>query len=733
VNRALAFTSLTGAVLLATYAILFVGTEAGWLIPLVRLANVIAMSAVILLWVRQLTRQLDLIDAASIAFVVAVGLSTVTALIPRLSADAFFGVLACAALLGVVRRIEHVHRQNLVTAMALLGVVVSVALLLIWGAEWLRWIIQTGTPPSLELPLPRGPFGHRHDAAILVGLLAPAVAATWGSRYRASRVATGSVMGLMAVVIFMSGGRAVWLGAVVATTATVVMTGQIHAVARWLRAHLVFVAGAVVVVVAAALATGLGGPVGERLTSLETVDMRMAIWRAAADVFLRAPIFGSGPGTFAFAMHTTDYFDRAVFAPKHADNLYVQLFSELGVIGVICVGVLVAAILRAWTQRRPPTEAVWALVFAAVAGLGHNPSALGFGAILISVWAGVSSPTEPALRASRVSPLQWLAPVAVAVIGLVPILTASFATFAFERARADANDGAAVEAIDAADEAVALDPGFPLYVRQRAELHLRVGDIEGAVADAAGAVALNRFDDASLRVLAVALGAHGDTGAALATAERAAELQRSDPMNQVLVAIFADSTRRLDVRDEALLAAATLTPWMSADPALEQRFPDLSVPDLVAAAADRAAEGRWLDTADARWPQAMAAINSPKSGEYDTPQRAMVLGLDCQIDQALATLEDAEAADREGTPDFAYVEALMRRLAGTSNDAVDYEPLDTISASPLGDPLEDEARYSRLVPTPWLGVAAPSDVGGRLAWLADPAAASARVRGSACG
>lgn len=165
-------------------------------------------------------------------------------------------------------------------------------------------------------------------------------------------VASGSRGGLLALLA----GLAVWL---------LLLQKRTRSRTRW---------GAIglVAVLVLALVLGAGGLVIDRLVEAKREwpqFSKIDIWRQSLALFSRFVLFGTGWGTFATAFnhYKSSGGDSTVL---HAENDYLQLLVETGLIGAMVLGLVLSRALRAslqfaWRETMAEPE----LVFGAVAGL----------------------------------------------------------------------------------------------------------------------------------------------------------------------------------------------------------------------------------------------------------------------------------------------------------------------------------------------------------------------------
>jgi O-antigen ligase len=277
-----------------------------------------------------------------------------------------------------------------------------------------------------------------------------------------------------------------------------------------------FAAGAVVLIVALAWATGLPGQLTDRWTDTDTVgaerlgsastEGRGEYWSSALEANATAPLTGIGPGTFEYwwARNSVPGFNFI----RDAHSLYMETLAELGIIGftliVLTIGAVLAAGLRgaltAHPERRSQLAGVVAscVAFAAFAGIDWVwevpvlPVAFVLlAAALLGGWTastaktgegGATGPNPFAPRPRRAVfriGLAGLATLSSIVIGL-PLASVEEVRSSEERLASGELDSA----LDAAERAESLQPYAATPKVQQAVVLERSGDLTGAAAAA---------------------------------------------------------------------------------------------------------------------------------------------------------------------------------------------------------------------------------------------------------
>jgi tetratricopeptide (TPR) repeat protein len=410
----------------------------------------------------------------------------------------------------------------------------------------------------------------------------------WIGRITPLRAAMATVVGIVTLlIVLVDGSRAVWLAMVVASATLIVPV----ALKRWPRdisgqAALGLVLAAGVAVVAA---SGILGIVLERLLTGGTVAARWAMWGPLTDAWLSKPVAGYGPGSFAWVLQQTDYFDTNTFAPRHPDSAIFQLLPEAGLLGAAA---LLVVLVTLWSPifRGRSVAARWVLIAFAVAGVGANPTDFGFLVAVAIAWVAFAIPREPAGPVQAPAAHRLTKATLVASFGVVAV--AWTATAAADVSYLSARSAIGVERLDEAipqlELARSLDPGMALYARQFGTAQLLTDDAPAAILNLEDAVQLNPSDDLAWRALALAHSASGDSDSAWAALKRAIDTQRSDPTNLLLAARWEMETGRDAEALTTLGEVVQAWPEIVAAPGwIEFLPPSISTLDVVETALDR--------------------------------------------------------------------------------------------------------------------------------------------------
>ena len=310
---------------------------------------------------------------------------------------AAFGAMAATASLLAGRRIAFLH------ILAVLGTAVGIA-------GWIsQWKIPQGDTIWWFIPIPHAPtssvgcFLNRNHFGGFIAMLCPVTLALAHDAAVRKKwfvlLYTLTLTGIMAAIVALSLSR----GAMLALGAGLVALSGIiafrHSVA-WGGIFLaVLLAGGMVI-------AGQSTVVRDRLAgihhpaSLDSVQSRLAEWRESLRVWHHYPLFGAGMN--ALRMVYPQYRQTSVSARLiHAENEYVQMLVEGGVVGV---GLALALLAVARSRLRESPGAIPDVIKIAVAGaltvtgihcFVDFPAHLPLYAMVLGSLAGLALPANP--------------------------------------------------------------------------------------------------------------------------------------------------------------------------------------------------------------------------------------------------------------------------------------------------------------------------------------------------
>jgi O-antigen ligase len=698
--------------------------------------NAVIGGVLVVWWIVLVRRGNDIVDLLVVGGLVAFLVACTAAKYPRQAFDAATAALVWGGAFGVARRALADPEQRLLCLrlLALCGVVLGAVFLFAWGRVWLDWLGLAGGVPPLDLTLPAHIYRHYYVVAMLLAALAPACA--YLLRDRVLRYPAALAVTITVTLAVLSGSRTVWLAAVIAVLAAVVLFGPP-------RRPLVAIAAVVAGIGIVALASGLLPPVVERLVASGTVGYRLDIWRSAAQIWSEHPLTGIGPGSISIGLTLTDLLSHYSFNNRHADSAIIQLAAEGGIVGIAGGALATAGVLFGRRRSLPGARmALLGLILLAGMSLTNNPTDSPNLVAIIVCYAALVAPYEPRERrqvdqsSTRQSFSAGAAWVAAGVVGLAVALV-NLAAMSHASGRSSAVAGSWTDAARQLAVATALDPAMALYHRERGLVLMEIGsDPPAALRELEFAVQLNPADASALRAVAVQRVATEEGEGANEAARRAAEVRPLFAENWITLALVSDG----EEARAALVEALVLAPWLPGSSAWPEHVADqaglLAALDEAAALAGTRPAPRdpislvWLDAFTS------APIAVPDAG----PLRALKLVLTCDL--AGADMEFAAMrGDWVDTTAGIVGRVMLARL--TSDPAAD-ELIQTAALqqpdlgaaargfastySLLTDPVADAQLYRRLGIGPASpGPAVPRTPDALGEWMTAPRESAARV------
>lgn len=542
----------------------------------------------------------------------AYALSAVTSQRPRLSLEPMLGGLALALsfvfLTALLRDPWFRRRAGALAVIAAL--VVTIGYLASVAFEWVLFYRLTGQPglPPLRPSWGDLNLGSPNVVATVVMLLVPLAAAILAERAR--RIWPSLLLGILGVVaVFITGSRGAYLGA---GLGVVVGAGllALRSRSRFSARGLVALVRHRPILLAPAGLLVLAGIAAAPLVALRFAQggdsLRLDLWRSAAAIFVQHPVLGGGPGTWVQLKVETTPPGVPNLILAHAHNLYVQAAAELGVLGLLALGLLAVAVVRRLllgvVRGGPDTHAV-AVAAGLAAFLGQslvdnlvNLPSVCLLVMTIAAWADagpdavdrLAAPTGPAapIRGERLRLGVVLASLA-ALVAAVPTL------IRLDQAAGVQVAGNAVlyqdpgAALARYDEALALDPDLTLYSIQRATALGRLGRLAEARDQLAAAVRLDSvgINLISLASLELAL---GDRGNALAHIRLAIDRAPGDLTIVLNAGLFAVRLGERQLALEQLSMAVNLRPAIAGLPLFDDASGIIERADVIARARELA-------------------------------------------------------------------------------------------------------------------------------------------------
>jgi O-antigen ligase/tetratricopeptide (TPR) repeat protein len=443
--------------------------------------------------------------------------------------------------------------------------VVAIGYLIQVGSEWATWwgIIDRFAIPPLRPSFAALFLGSPNLIATALMLWAPLVVVLALARYP-RWIGLGLALA-SAAAAFVSGSRGAYLGiglgVLVAFVLYTTRRGSLRAIATLLATSirqrpLALVPGVGVIAVGAVLAPSVilrfaqGGG-----------DLRIDLWKSAITIFGQHPILGAGPGTWVQLKVAANPPGVPNLILPHAHDMYVQAAAELGIVGLLALGLLAVAVVRrlwaAWRSERWLEAGAVIASLAALAGqsIVDNFSNLPFVCLMVVTlvaWVdgglaqGEAEPAALAQRGVRGARDRWQRGLLVPAVGLIAIVVAIPNLLRINRAAALAEQGSEAAlhgywqiALDGFDAARSADPGFTLYEIQTAGALARAGRTAEARDLLAHSV---EADPVPINVIGVAAleASLGDRQAALAHVRDAVALGIGNPVVALNAGLVAE-------------------------------------------------------------------------------------------------------------------------------------------------------------------------------------------------
>lgn len=433
--------------------------------------------------------------------------------------------------------------------------------------------VVAGRIPLLGLPL--DPTSFRADAtlgnptilgAFLALLLPLALHELLQARSMTDRVIFANATIVIALGVTVSLTRSAWIGAAV---------GMVMVLISWRPRR----AGMVVGVLGALVILGVSGsivfsrigghitapgPVQAVITRAESLahplqgtgGIRLHVWKDTMALIAARPVVGYGPDSFGMvypAFQTGNWQPGVLFDRPHEEVL--QVAATQGMISVAAYLLILGALLRAFWRGRHQHGAV-ALLAAIIAYEG--PTQMNFSlasaevpfllflAAAVTIWAGPGRPhtvrlTAPTLRIAGAA----MVTAAAAVVAVLAIARPFAADAQYLVATEAWNNGDTTLARQAVADARALAPAESEYAILAGDLALDLDNNGTPAPDANYPAARRQYEDAvrlgtfspePFRELARTYRALGLRDQAIATAQKAVQLNRFDPANAAVLA-----------------------------------------------------------------------------------------------------------------------------------------------------------------------------------------------------
>lgn len=520
---------------------------------------------------------------------------------------------------------------------------------IITGLELASWYFGLGIVPGTsvgwtdvlgpDLPLPLEVLRvslAMNISTLLAGYVAPLVVVSLGWALTAQRQYRGVLLGLAAaltVVLALTMSRGGYLSTAAGIATLMVLRASASSwVTQRLSARTLLAAGGL-----ALLAGSVGFAVISASPGRTSGDLgRLDMWQSAVRMTAADPLTGVGPGLFgpAFRLERTPTLVQDKLASAH--NVVLNNAAETGLPGVAVSLWLVVAFVRGWWRQRAfaigGRQIRLDVCFAALVGLAVHS--------MVDVFTITPIMLTIALLVAYcvVTPRQGfdIPPSAHRLTALLALLIvlgygAWLAVLDVAQSRYHASLGGGDGALEAVQQARAIDPALRLYGLQEAYLAAQMADVPTARVLYADALALDPTWDTGWLNLAVLAEADGDLPAALDAAARAMALNSVSSLASLNWARLAEM---LDAApDEEIIAAYLRTPvlplsgWWMQTPLR------------------REAVERWTAGASLDWQYRVWSAHDPQRAAALVPDAPVTVADWWVVGQAALDVGDAAGAD----------------------------------------------------------------------------------------
>ncbi|MEP7082681.1 MAG: O-antigen ligase family protein, partial [Chloroflexota bacterium] len=395
------------------------------------------------------------------------GIASLASRVPWMSLETA-GFAAAAAALFVVSAAMSRSTRTIVARGVVTAVVAWLAVLVVaWSAEALAWIVEAGWPPPAE-PTRSYVWLVGNSIPVLVLLTLPV------TRWLGSDALDRWLVRLLVMV----GVPAVLLSGGVIGIAGVLVAIGVYLVLPLIRTRrrLLMAAGAAAVAVAAVLV------VAGDLPLPSTAEARLAVWEQGARMLASDPLTGTGPGTTALVRREFVEPHAAAVLTDHLHSVPVQAAAEGGALLLAALAVAAVASARSFWRARSAQPDRGRLVISCLAGVAVTLLADSFFdipvvvALLVTVaaWSITAERAAPGTGRTSLGGLR-LAIAALAVLSVIPVVSADGARLVAASGRAEANAGDWPTALERFESAVRWNPANPLYRLLAGEAAARLG------------------------------------------------------------------------------------------------------------------------------------------------------------------------------------------------------------------------------------------------------------------
>jgi O-antigen ligase len=505
------------------------------------------------------------IDLPVLVLLVALAVATLAAQNHGLAIRALSASLAYVLLLPVALLALRLHPGWVVWSVVVptLALGVGALALLLWHrAQW--WVVGgPGFLPPVRIGHEATAFGSVAVPPFVLVCLVPLILLLADGPWRRWLLGILALTGVP--LTLLSGSRSAWVTiAVAGLILAVPMVRRLRMPARW-AAREVAIAGGALVVAALGLAF-----IAPRLTAISSLVYRGFLWQDTLAAWSASPILGIGPGTMPYARQAAAGALTFPVRQPHSHNVALGLLGDAGIVGLAAgLAVFVTFVVVA----RPRAGSTWAgraayaiLVGLAAGFLFEDLTFLPGLDLLVILLAAVALEDAGAVRwvtAALPRPRAAVAPVLGAAALLLVLVLGDAAAIAYRNGIDAAGDREWTDASASLQRSVALDPWQPAGPKSLAVAAAWAGDPTLARASAQRAVALNPGDGASWTNLALLCLEAGDTDCARDAAGHAVDRATLSGREFINAAFVRDALGDTREADAAYVYSLLTNPWTS--------------------------------------------------------------------------------------------------------------------------------------------------------------------------
>jgi putative inorganic carbon (HCO3(-)) transporter len=672
--------------LVLSYWLIFASSTGGLLNKGMLTVSSALLTAVALVWIVTGARRVGRVTPFVLLFAAVLLLTAFTSIDPARSIPEVW--LIGLELLTLLLTIDLVGRgwpaELFVKVLLLVGVIISLFSWLDFIAWYRAWL---GTNPAQWIPAASYRLPAPNMLAVMLNLLLMAALArlltvrSWGTRIALGLYALSSL-----ALLYLTSSRGGWLGTAAGLFVLALLnTGYLRIAVNKIRGFLqprrwLLLPGLALVLVVVLAAGFMLYKQAQQPTHGSILTSRTGLWGPAWQLFTQSPWIGAGPFTFAAAYlgwHTVP--PGLIYVYAH--NLYLDVLSSSGVLGLIAflllAGIIIYALLRRLRTTSGDERAVVVGAIAALAAFGvhglfdsvhHTEPTVAFTLALLLGAALGTSPGAPQ-RNPRPGYARWMPLLALPLVGFAWYNL--WALQPFYGGAAQANAGQWTSAAESFSQAVARSPRSAAAYQQlgltQAELAAD-GDasaLDDAIASFEQVTKLDPYFGLHFADLGALYLARGDTSAAVAAMQQAVDLAPGSALFQLNLGMAAEAAGDEGTAYQAYSQALEITPaWAKAD--FWQASP---------------LRERALADCTCTLPQPpLSELKAAYSANRSSPATYIALArayLDAgRLEDAAGVLQQSQFATVVSTFDFLQLTELRRDLAYRQGDTQAFQELD---------------------------------------------------------